>query len=160
MGVDQYKELEMRTRDTVNHLKSSHLFLRASPCACPPASAWDSGRGGYWNSSAPWAPCSAEEVGIPALQKERKSLSPALKQHQPKPECSSSSWGLGGSSQGFSFPGSSPHTQLGHTALVSLGARLRARELICGQGRELRCSAAGMWVWTICWLQRVTFSSH
>lgn len=112
MGGGQCKNWGKRAKyENKSYWKSSDLVLRACPCACSPASAWDSGRGGCWNSSAPWASCSAE--GGKTLQKERKSLSSALKQHQPQPECSSSSWGLGGSSQCFFSSGSSLHTQLG-----------------------------------------------
>lgn len=143
MGAGRCKSWGKRAKyENKSYCKSPDLFLRASPCASSPPSAWKRwDRGAAGISQHPVLPA----VGVRLLTTQREkfvscpemapvkarmqhrfpgALKDLLKASFSSDRVSIHSWG---------------HTQV----LVSLGARLKRGELICGQRRELRCTAAG-----------------
>lgn len=142
MGVVQYKSWGKRAKyENRSYWKSSDLFL-SLPLV--PASSWE-----WWERqlleflSTLYSLC-AEGVRILTTEREVKVVSC----HEMAPVKARIQQQFPGALEDllkeFFSSDRSLHTQLGtHKVLASLGARLKRKELICGRGRELRCTLQG-----------------
>lgn len=162
MGVGHCKSWGKRAKyENKSYWKSSDLLLWASPCASSPAFAWDSGRGGLLEFLSTLCSLYSRSENSNYRMRGNVCVLPWNSTSQSQ-NAAAVPRGFGRSTQGFFFffPKTYISTAGDTQVLVGLGTRLRRKELICGQGGELRCTAAEMWVWTICYLQWFIFSSY